>query len=81
MQRSHSDAEEYTAYEAGLAQLHQEEHLQGDIAALRQARAAVAVLEEKRRQWHRQREQLEVEIDTLEAALSEHTKQLLCMKG
>jgi hypothetical protein len=75
------NVEERAAYEAGLVQLQQEEHLQGGLAALRQARAAVAVLEEQRRQGHTQREQLEAEIATLEAVLSEHTKQLLGMKG
>jgi multidrug resistance efflux pump len=75
------NVEEHAAYEAGLVQLHQEEHLQGDMTALRQARAALAVLEEQRRQWHTQREQLEAEIATIEAALSEHTKQWLGVKA
>ena len=72
--------EKQVAYEAGLRQMHQEEMYDQAVATLRQARAAVAALETEQAQWRTRREQLEAEIVTLEAALSERTRQLLSVK-
>lgn len=73
-------AEAQVSYEAGLQQLHQEEAWDHDIVTLRQARATVAALEAEQAQWRTRREQLDAEIVTLEAALSERTRQLLDVK-
>ena len=75
------NAEERDAYEAGLRQLHEEESIMGDIAALRESRAKVAALKTENAQLHARREELEAEIAALEAALSERTRQALGVGG
>lgn len=72
--------QEQATYEAGLRQMHQEEMCDQDVATLRQAQATVAALETEQAQWRARREQLEAEIVTLEAVLSERTRQLLGIK-
>jgi hypothetical protein len=60
--------------------LHHEESLAEEVATLRQARAMVAAFATEQAQWHAQREPLAAEIAALEAALGEHTRQLLGVK-
>ena len=74
-------SEEQGAYETGLKQLHQEESLNGNMEAVRQARAAVQALEVQQSQLARERATLDAEIALLEAALSEPAKQTLGLKG
>ncbi|MBI1745142.1 MAG: hypothetical protein HYR55_00970 [Acidobacteria bacterium] len=69
--------EEQAAYEAGLKLQHQEEVFNRDIAALRQARTALAALEAEHTQLHVKHDTLAAEIVRLEAALGERTRQLL----
>jgi cell division protein FtsB len=71
------NSQEQATYDVGLRQMHQEERYNQDITTLRQARATVAALEAEQARWCAPREQLEAEIVTLEAALSERTRQLL----
>lgn len=70
-------AVERAAYEAGLRELQHGEILDGDLAALREARAAVVSLEAEHEQRRKRREELEADIAALEAALGERTRQLL----
>ena len=70
-------AEERAVYESALREFHQDEQLANDIDSVRQAREAVLALNAEHATLQTQREQLQAEIVTLEAALSERTRQLL----
>ena len=73
----HLTADEQAVYDAGLRELHQEEHLTADVTTLQQLRATVAACETEQGQWQVQRARLDAEIAILEAALSTQTRQFL----
>ena len=77
----HLNSEEQATYEAGLRQLQQEETSDQDILTLQQTRTTVAALEAEQARLHARHKQLNAEIAALEAALSEHTRQLLGTQG
>jgi hypothetical protein len=72
--------EERTRYEEGLKELHAEEQFVVDIAALREAKQRVEAMTAECEQLRAQRLALAAEIETLEAALSERTRQALNAK-
>ncbi len=68
--------EERIAYEAGLRSREQDERLAPDIAALREAREALARLASEHGRLVQKRAELDAEIAGLEAALAQTTATL-----
>ena len=68
---------ERAAYEAGARQLDQEEVMSGDLARLQQVRAAVAAAEAECAALRHRRDELDSEMASLEAKLSNRARQLL----
>lgn len=74
-------SEERAVYEAGLTRRHQEEVLDNGFADLSAARIQVAALEKEQSELKAQRDFLEIQINSLEAALSERTREALGVVG
>src|SRR5262245_28628435 len=74
-------AEDEAYYHAVRRELEREETLGDPSPELRDARAAVASLEAERAALEGRRQQLQAEIDALEAALRRRTRQLLGSEG
>lgn len=74
-------AEESAVYEAALARLDAGETFPVDLAAMREVRARLAVLDAERARLTRQREALEAEITALEARLDAPMRQALGLTG
>jgi hypothetical protein len=72
--------DERIRYEEGLKELHAEEQLVFDMPALREAKQRVEAMTAECEQLRAQRLSLAAEIATLEAALSERTRQALNAK-
>jgi cell division protein FtsB len=69
--------EDQAAYDTGCGELDAEEHLDGNLARLRQLRAAIAEAETEQQSLRDREAELDARIAALEARLDERTRQLL----
>jgi chromosome segregation ATPase len=70
-------AAEQAEYEAGCRELDAEESLDGNLARLRELRAAIAKAEAEQQGLRERESELDARIAALEARLDERTRQLL----
>jgi cell division protein FtsB len=70
-------AAEQAAYDAGCRELDAEEHLDGNLAQLRELRTAIAEAETEQQSLRDRETELDARIAALEARLDERTRQLL----
>jgi hypothetical protein len=73
----HLSAAEQAKYDAGCRELDAEEHLDGNLARLRELRTAIADAETEQQSLRDREAELDARIAALEARLDERTRQLL----